>query len=153
MQTDRRKPNPSPVMMILWVALTSSIIFYAFLAGIVAAPTEEIPIGEMSPNVGLGRILTAVSVIAGVLALIVFYKFRRNAKNYGQLLTTTIIAYALSESVALSGFILAILQRQPELAYPFCGAAVALNLAMYPGLPKNLASMPGRSAGGPSQPR
>ncbi len=121
-------------MMILWVALTASIAVYAALAGMIAASAEasQIPVPSAGQN-SLKAILSVLAVVNGALALFIFFGPRKRAKNYSGLLKHTVVAYVLSESVALFGLVLSITMRQPELIYPYCGGALLLNLAMFPG--------------------
>lgn len=127
--------------MILWLALTISIAIYAVFAGIVAVPSEMAPMPmSAAGRTSLKLALTTMAAVDAALALVVFFGLRKKAKNYSELLKYTIIAYVLSESVALFGFVLAITLRRPEICYPFCGAAILLNFAMFPGFPKSVPS-------------
>ncbi len=134
---DRRQTGSAFLLLVLWFALTVSIGVYAALAELVATPSEALAAVEFSADAGLGLALTSLGVVSGLLALFVFFRLRKGAKSSSARLRWALVAYALSETMALSGWILAVLHRQPDLAYPFCGGAILLNLVMFPGLPKN----------------
>src|SRR5688572_4621756 len=114
----------------LWFVFLSSVGMLAavlFLAELPAQPAPPTVITVL-------QILAGVEVLTSILLrrFLMDEKFVRSPERW---LQAHIIPYVINESVAIFGFVAALLAGEPRMALPFFAASLALTLGMYPKTP------------------
>lgn len=125
--------QPKQVLMvsrIIWVALTVSLHIYMVIAFLVHKDATPVALEG-----SLGIVLSLAAASMGGMSLF----FRNRSFPQGtpvtvdqKWFTAHVISWALNESVAILGFVLAFLTHEPMRILPFFAGALALNLIMFP---------------------
>jgi hypothetical protein len=122
-----------PIVRILWLVLLFSQVIYLVVAHVLPRESASSP-----TNVTLVSLtLAVVSIGLGAFTLIWRRRMLVAPIQAGQLDPNTpegfpkafapyMMNLVLTESIAINGFVIALLSREPERAYPFAIAAFAL---------------------------
>jgi hypothetical protein len=123
---------------ILWGALTSSIFIYAALTFILQAPEDHQP-DELAETLPLILTIVAAAQAPAIIFLRKFtfwdpFKRGEIADNdlAQRFMTTSIVTWAICESVAIYGLVLYMLTYEQPKAIPFFAASFALMLIFAP---------------------
>ncbi len=156
-QLEKLLAQAQRIQLIVWGALTGSIVLYALVPWVLPADPNPDLAGTLGPVfMGLGAALAAASLVfrqrasratgrglqdqalgrsplvAGTRMADLAPEERRALESVAAAFTPWILALVLSEAVAILGLILAILGGSPEAGLPFAGVALLLNLATRP---------------------
>ena len=116
---------------LLWFVFLSSVGMLAAVLFVAKIPAQPAP-----PTV-----ILVLQVLAGleVVTSILLRRFLMNERfliSPDRWVQAHIIPYVINESVAIFGFVAALLSGEPNMALPFFAASIALTLAMYPKEPR-----------------
>ncbi|MCB9479939.1 MAG: hypothetical protein H6684_13630 [Deltaproteobacteria bacterium] len=125
---------------IMWYSLLMAVVIYAVVAFVVAPNNQNA--GSETPQI-LTLVLGAVSVSIAAMALFVIPRLapamRENARKSrgedgvkGAFLTYCILRWALVESIAIFGLVIAILSGEPINGMPFIAGSFVLMVLLMP---------------------
>ena len=122
-----------PILRILWLALLLSQVLYLVVAQIVPKESDSSP-----TNVALVTLALAIFSI-GLAVFTLVWRRRmlvapiqagqldpNSQEDLGKVFVPYVLTIVVTESIAINGFVIALLAREPERAYPFAIAAFAL---------------------------
>jgi uncharacterized membrane protein YesL len=117
----------------LWMAFVISIALFTYVLHTFGSITEPNVTPEIlqQRNIFLGIALTELTMVY-ILPRVAQKNIRKTSASRNPLLPIFIARMAVTESVSLLGFILAIQAHEPSLAYPFFGATLFVYLFLFP---------------------
>lgn len=125
--SNTNSPSNLRVQIILWAALTFSILIYGFIGSIVKPAKEPDP-----------KTIQTLIYLFGALsfseALVIFVVIPRQTTMH--LFTSRVLRWVLSDSIAIYGFVLLLLGGDPNIAYIFLGCGLFFMLILFPKKPE-----------------
>ncbi|MBL7661166.1 hypothetical protein JNK13_00285 [bacterium] len=130
---NQQQQNPLLIQRIIWGALFFSIFIYALALNLAATGGGGKDISELSSIFpAIATVLAALSLTIKSIVSKPFAAAAQANPNFNSNLVTMIIRLALADSVAVLGFVLGFLAKQPEVAYPYFTAAGVLMIFAWP---------------------
>ena len=122
-----------PILRILWLVLLLSQVIYLVVAHIVPSETTSSATSVTLPSIALAIFSIGLAVFTLVwrrrmlVAPIQAGQLDPNTEEgLGRVFVPYVLTIIVTESIAINGFAIALLSREPERAYPFALAAFAL---------------------------
>ena len=153
------------VLRIVHAALVASILLFLGVVTLVTRPPADPVVSVDTPVRAEPPPVVAMAMIAaGGISLVALLLVRRRMarardaargstdpqagkRALARYYTGSIVSWALAESIALCGFILAIIHREPSRMYPFAAVGVVLMVVLMPRR-RDLESVPPSDHGG-----
>jgi F0F1-type ATP synthase membrane subunit c/vacuolar-type H+-ATPase subunit K len=125
-----QQPTPDQqlrIATIVWLALLGSVIVYT-LVGLYAAPAPAV-----TPDLGMMRWVMIAAGIGSTGGIFVMRQvLGARERTLASWFTTSIVSWALAESVAIYGLVLRFMGDEPKMLYGFVAWSAVLMLRFRP---------------------